>query len=95
MNIFSLCFLSKCPLFLLAGEHVVIFRFCVFAVSKCFGFIDVLCGECVSGSIHLSALFGYPLFLFDLCLKINWLFSLTEQHFTLKGQVVLLLFVLR
>lgn len=65
------------------GEHVVIFRSCVFAVSKCFSFIDTVCGECVSSPIFLSALFGHPLFLFDLCLKINRLFSLTEQHFRL------------
>lgn len=57
--------------------HQVIFRFSLFAVSKCFRFSDMLCGECVSGLIYLSSLFGHPLLLFDLWLKIKRLFSLT------------------
>lgn len=55
-----------------AGERVVMFRFFVFAVSKCLVFIDVLC---VSSSIV------YLLCLFTL--NINF-FPLTEQHFSLN-----------
>lgn len=74
--------LEKCPHFLLAGclqENVVIFRFSMFAVSKCFCFIDILCGECVSAPIYLSALFGYPLFSIWPVLNFNWPFSLTPE----------------
>lgn len=60
--------------------HVVIFRFGVFAVSKCFSFIDMLCRECVSGPIYLSALFDHPLLLFVLGLKINRIFSSTRSR---------------
>lgn len=78
----KLCYLNKCPHFRLAGslqENVVIFRFSMFAVSKCFCFIDILCGECVSAPIYLSALFGYPLFSIWPVLNFNWPFSLTPE----------------